>query len=348
MFRLLNPTRRTATVAVGGMTVLTTVLGLSAMRVWADSITLANGAVVKGCTIESATWKTVRYQVGKATQSKGGHEVLDLQRSTDSRDLASGRKALEDGQFGLAVKRLSKVNGKAWEEAEAAYLLSEAHRGSGDLKAAEEQLESYLANYEGAKDWWVPRAIYTLGIQRVKAKKFDLAVKTFKRLDDFVEPWAARAKLGRAEVAVRGDREKVYVAVLKDLSGVARSRRLPVDVREHAYVLRSEIFIRRKQNDRAIQDLKTRFFNSSKPTGYSSQRAAAMLLMGLAYRAKGGKESLEKAEIWLLKVSALHRNEGDVYRRACAVLSEVYTELGRTNRAAEWRRRVERQGKKTK
>ncbi len=79
--------------------------------------------------------------------------------------------------------------------------------------------------------------------------------------------------------------------------------------------------------------------SKSRDYRYDVRRAEATYLMGRAYLGLGGKENLETAELWLLRVPALYPGRGRVYTLSCRELARVYKDLGNNKRAAEWGRR---------
>lgn len=316
----------------------------------ADTIVKLNGTTIEDVKIIDARWDLVQYQVGGSgrAQSVRGGEIASIARAAGDRHLTSGRAAMKKGEYGEAIAELKDVSSTAeeWERAEAAYRLGEAYLESDALKEAEKQLESYLEKYEESKEWWVPAALYALGRTKVEMKQVRSAELTFEKLAEMPGQWPLRAQIGQARAIAASGNTSKYLQARQLLLSVARGRTTPVELKDEAYVLRGWIYVLQKQHREAIKELEEEFFDPLKTREYryDARRAEATYLMGRAYLGLGGKENLEQAEIWLLRVPALYPNSGRVYGLSCRALATVYKELGNTERALEWARRARSAG----
>jgi hypothetical protein len=110
-------------------------------------------------------------------------------------------------------------------------------------------------------------------------------------------------------------------------------------LKQQAIVARAQVFLLQGQPQQVIKELGDEFFEAPKEIVYSGERAEATLLVGKAYLTLGGKENLEQAEIWLLKVAALYKKFAETYNAACDLLVEAYDKQGNKTRSGEWRSR---------
>jgi len=207
------------------------------------------------------------------------------------------------------------------------YLVGEACLRAGKAKEAAKVLGAYLEKYKGEKDWFVPAA--TLGIAQacLADKQPGTAEVHFKALDAFGGSWklygtlarrtrssqaGARTAPGRPPPLRRGGAEPRRHAGAEAEGLVGRGR---------AYLAQG----RRRADQGAFQAM----FDSPKPEelAFTQERAEATLLVAKAYQSLGGKENLEQAEIWYLRVAALYGRHASAYAAACEALVEVYGKL---------------------
>ncbi|MBI4601907.1 MAG: hypothetical protein HY721_08085 [Planctomycetes bacterium] len=327
-----------AALALGGL--------LAARPARGDSIELLNGTRHENVQVLSAKWDELQYKQGSNPPVRlEGSRVASIAR--DSNILQSPRAALDAGEYPKALQELTQAAARApteWEKAEAAYRIGQAHRGAGKYKEAETAYKDYKTKHGASKDWFVPHATAEIGETLLAARQPGTAELAFKELEQYGGQWAFLSKLGQAEAMVqRGKTELLPARTLCDR--VVRDSSAPLSFRHRAYVIRAKIFLLQEQPQGAIKELGDAFFSSAKSSevDYSPARAEATLLMGRAHVALGGKENLEQAEIWLLRVSALYRRHGAVYAQACDALAEVYEKLGNAARASEWKN-ARRQG----
>lgn len=348
VFHVVNQGLRSLVLGGRRLAALTIALSVSsAPAIVADTIVFNDGRRSDDCKIESAQWDQVRYTVGNGgAQTAPSERIESIFRTPRGAGLASGRRALDRGRYNAAIKALAQSGSVDWEVAETAYLLAKAHEAKGDRKTAEANYKKYVSKHQAEKDWWIPHALYNLGLLQLSGKKAKSADQTFAKLDEFGGNWSARAKLGRARGVVLAKNQGQYLEQAQSLGTLTRNTRAPAALRAEAYVIRARIFVLGRQYDRAIDELRRTFFNppNSRNNIYSHARADATLAIGLAYLASGGKKNLEQAEIWLLRVPALYRNEGRVYREACDGLSRVYEGLGNNARSQEWEKRAGDEG----
>ncbi len=322
------------------------VAGVAAVSARADTIEQLNGQTLDDVEIVRAQWDTIQFRQGrsKSVQSVKGATVASITRAAQSRDLSEARKSLTAGRYADAVRRLERVSsgGQNWEKLEASYLLGRALAEAGKHNEAVTQLQKYVQAAEAEKDWWLPSAVYELGLAQTALGDGSAAATTFKSLEQFGGQWGSRAVIGRARAAIESKAEGQYEAATRALNNVTRDRSIPFALRHEAYTLRSRIFIARKQFDRAIKELDSVFFDSSRVREfrYDSHRAEATYLVGRAHIGLGGRENLQKAEIWFLRVAALYPKEWPIQRRTAAALAKVYESLGNKDRASEWAARA--------
>lgn len=342
----LNPLARGSISPRGRRIVLA--LGAWAFLAWsprtvalADSIELTGGKRYDDVKVVLARWDTVQYKRGTAPAiTVAGAQVFSLTR--DSAILARPRdKLIPAGDYQGAVKSLESIGAgtEAWELAEAKYLIGKAHALAGNARAAEAAFKAYLEKYKGEKDWWVPSATVGLAEAYLSLKQPGTAGMLFKELATYGGQWEARAKLGQADALVTEKGKELDARRLYD--EVARSREAPLELRQKALVGRGKAFLLQGQPQGVIKEIGESFFDSPKTEelAYTAERAQATLLMAKAYVAMGGKENLEQAEIWLLRVPALYANHVAAYLEACDLLVDVYGKLKNAARANEWRAR---------
>jgi hypothetical protein len=310
-------------------------------RASADWILLVNGQRRDPVQITVAKWDSVQYQVGKtAPASLAGEQVAELHR--DSSFLQAGRESIESGNYAKAVTELAAVGStaKEWEQAEAKFLVARAHARAGNLKEADAAFKAYLEKWKPEKDWWVPQAILEFADALLAARQPGTAEVRYKELTEFGGLWALRSKVGQARALLQQKGENGAVPARQLLNEVAKSSQAPTKVRQQAVVCRAQAFLLQNQPQQAQKELQDEFFPSTPKAGeiaYTPERAEATILMGKAYAAQGGKENLEQAEIWGLRVVALYRKQADTYAQACVFLSDVYSKLGNKARADEWK-----------
>ncbi|HVR76230.1 MAG TPA: tetratricopeptide repeat protein [Planctomycetota bacterium] len=313
--------------------------------VLADSVEFLGGSRQDRVQVVSAKWDNVQYKLPNSpvSASQDGEKVLSVLR--DSPLLDRPRRALDAGDYDTAVKDLSAVGGASplWVQAEAKYLLGRAHLEKGSHREAMEALKAYLDKHKGEKDWFVPFATHALGEALLALKQPQTAEVHFKELAEFKGRWTDLAKIGQAQAVIMSKGAAGAMQARSLLDEVARSRDANASLKNRARVARARVLLLQENPQGVIKELGDSFFNSPRPgeIDYSPERAEATLLMGKAFLAQGGKENLEQAEIWLLRVPAIYRKEPRVYQEACDLLVEVYEKLGDPARVAEWKARRE-------
>lgn len=313
--------------------------------VLADSVQLLNSPPQDKVQVLSAKWDNVQYKLPNTPVplSQDGEKVLSVLR--DSPVLDRPRRALDAGDYDAAVKDLSAVGGASppWVQAEAKYLLGRAYLQKGSHREAMLALKAYLEKHKGEKDWFVPFATQALGEALLALKQPQTAEVHFKELAEFKGRWTDLAKIGQAQAVILSKGAAGAMQARSLLDEVVRSRDADASLKNRARVARARVLLLQENPQGAMKELLEGFFNSPKPgeIDYSPERAEATLLMGKALMVQGGKENLEQAEIWLLRVPAIYRKEPRVYQEACDSLVEVYEKLGNPARAAEWKARRE-------
>lgn len=306
----------------------------------ADVLVRSNGSKVGDVSVVQARWDQVQYKQGGQAFSLKGEEVESVER--DSRQLSTIRDAMDRGDLASAVAAAGKLKQNSsvdWEKAEAAYIEGKLQHLAGDYKAAEAAYKSFLDAHEAQKDWWVPHAVYGRGVCALEQNQGRTAELHFKALDAFGPQWSLRAKLGQGNALLVSQKP---IEARQLFNEVARSSQASLSLAQEALVGKARALILQKDYRGAVGELEKEFFSNSKPGQllYNQPRAEACYLIGSALKAQGGKENLELAEIWYLRTAAIFSNHASVYRRACKDLADVYTQLGRTDRAEEWKRRA--------
>jgi tetratricopeptide (TPR) repeat protein len=318
-------------------------LAQGAAPLLADTLVLANGNRTENVQVTMAKHDNVQYKpsTGPAV-TLAANTVQELQR--DSNLLQGARAALAAGDWEKALKDFtssaSSTGAADWEKAEAAYRIGLCHQGAGRYKEAEAAFKAYREKHEPAKDFHVPFSIRDLAHTYLLLRQPGSAELEFRKLEPFGGHWVVQSKLGQAEaILAKGPAEAAKALALA--AEVARNTAAPPRLRQRAHVLRARALLLQGQHAQAQKDLEANFFAPSKAAevDYSPERATATLLMGRALLAQGGKENMEQAEVWFLRVSALFKKYGDVYAQACDGLAETYEKLGRADRASEWRAR---------
>ena len=313
----------------------------------ADWVELVNGQRYDNVKIVSAKFDAVQYKVGNAAgvSTQTGDKVLTIFR--ESLLLQRPRQLLEAGDGEKALRDLTPIisgnlKDDDWQKAEAAFLIGRAHRAAGDGKKAIESFKAYLEKNTPAKDWFVPSATHEMAQTLLDLKQPGTAELSFKELAKYGGPWTLRAKLGEAMalIASKGAAAALPARTLCD--EIVRTREAPRELKNQALVLRAKILLLQENPQQAAKELTDGFFTPGKAeVEYSEERAEASLLLGRAYAALGGKENLEQAEIWYLKVPALYRKYTSVYAEACGELAALYEKAGNAQRASQWKSRAE-------
>ena len=315
----------------------------------ADTIEMVNGQKQDDVQIVLAHWDSIQFKKGAAgrAQTMVGQQVLSITRASDF--LTPARSAIESGDYERAARALGNVAGAGadWEKAEAMYLQGLALQLQGNVKEAEKAYKAYLEKYKGEKDWWVPHATLGLGEMLLGARQPGTAEVYFRDLAQYGGPWELRSKLGLGEAILLGKGKGGAMEARKMFDEVRNSASAPAVLKQKAAVGRAKAFLLQDQADQLIKEVKDTFFDSPKPEDllYTAQRAEATLLLGRGYMALGGKENLEQAEMWLLRVPALYGKHVAAFEDACDLLAEVYDKLGNKARAEEWRARKAGGGK---
>ena len=311
----------------------------SASTVLADAIVRTNGRRIENVQITKATYDEILYKKDGNTATVKGELVQAIER--DSAVVARVRAAVDSGEYSKALKLAKKAEAgvQGWEAAEVAYLIGRIYLEAGKYKDADYAFATYLQANEEKKDYWVPHALHGRGRAAIAARKGGTAMQYFDQLGKFGDTWDLRATLGKAQGAVL---KKSWVEARSLFQSVARKSSAPPAVQAAAAVGRIEVLVLQKQYPNAVRDLQSAFFDAPKPAlaSYSESRAKATLLMGVALKEQGGKENLEKAEIWLLRTAVIYKGHSAVYKEACKNLAAVYGSLGRADRATEWQRRA--------
>ena len=244
--------------------------------------------------------------------------------------------------FAKAAEQIKNVPAtQAWVAAEAMYLLADGQRRAGKLKEAVQAYKEYLDKFKGEKDWYVPFATAGMADALVAVNQPGTAEVHYKELAAFGPRWELSAKLGQGLAILKSKGAGGALDARRLFDEVVRSPRATLDLKQKAMVGRARAFLLQGQNDGVIKELSAGMFEAPKPEelAYGAERAAASLLIGRAYMAMDGKENLEQAEIWLLRVPALYGKHAEAYAEACDALVEVYGKLGNAARAAEWKTR---------
>ncbi len=315
--------------------------GLCWGEVRGDTVQLASGKTLENVEIVQAKWDSVQYKKAAGpivTQS--GAQVLSIERKSVVLDRI--RQLLDAGDFARAQETIKTLPAnQPGIAAESMYLLAESYRRAGRHKEAAQAYQDYLAKFKAEKDWFVPLATRGLAECLLALNQPATARERYQELAGYGQRWELDAKLGQASALLQEKGAPAALEARRLLDEVLRSRAATLELRQKALVGRARAFLLQGQNDQVIKELSEGMFDAPKPEElvYGAERAQASLLMGRAYMAMGGKENLEQAEIWLLRIPALYGRESSVYAEACDALVEVYTKLNNPTRAAEWKRR---------
>lgn len=330
---------RLAIVRRGAWVAASIAISWSALR--ADTVQLASGRTLENVEVVSAKWDSVQYRQGSGpVVTQTGAQVLSVERKGVILDRL--RQLIDSGDLVRAQETLKTVPAnQPGVLAESMYLLAQAYQRAGKLKEAIQAYQNYLAKFKTEKDWFVPYATRGLADCSLALDQPASAREYYKELAGFGPRWELDSKLGQAFAMLKEKGAASALEARRLLDEVLRSRSATLELRQKALVGRARAFLLQGQNDQVVKELSEGMFDSPKPEElvYSAERAEASLLMGRAYMAMGGKENLEQAEIWLLRVPALYGRQTNVYAEACDALVEVYTKLNNPTRAAEWKRR---------
>lgn len=305
------------------------------------TIRLASGRTLEGVEIVQARWDGVQYrQKGGPVVTQPGAQVLSIERKSDV--LNAIRRLVESGDLSRAEETIKTVPAnQSWAAAEGMVLLAEAYRRAGKSKEAIQVYRDYLAKFKAEKDWFLPQATLGLADVLLAANQPATAAVHYKELQEYGPRWELFAKLGQGEALLKEKGASSALEARRLFDEVLRNRAATLELKQKALVGRARAYLLQGQNDQVVKELSEGMFDAPKPEelAYSAERAEASLLLGRAYMAMGGKENLEQAEIWLLRVPALYGRHADAYAQACDALVEVYTKLKDEARAAEWKRR---------
>jgi hypothetical protein len=317
-------------------------LSSSASLARADAIVRHDGRRIDDVRITEASWDGVRYEQNGQAQRLGGDEVLAIER--DSLVLRAARQALESGDFAAAFREFKTVrdSSSGWEKAEAGYFMGRSllHAGKKEASAA---FKEYLDAFGDSKDWWLPAAVEGRAEAELVAGRGETANKLFGDLEKYGKNWVLRARIGQGRALFAAGK---HTEARKAFSDVAGSRTAPASMRRDALAGRAEVQIHQEQYAAAIKDLEDSFFKSARPEDavFDVARARATLLIGLAHKGQGGTENLQRAEIWLLKVTGLYGAFPSVVQEAAGHLADVYEKLGNQERARQWREKAPKKG----
>ncbi|MGQ9589685.1 MAG: tetratricopeptide repeat protein [Planctomycetota bacterium] len=315
--------------------------GLGAETNPLGTIRLASGRTLEGVEIVQARWDGVQYrQKGGPPVMQPGAQVLSIERKSDL--MSAIRRLVESGDFSRAEETIKTVPAnQSWAAAEGMVLLAEAYQSAGKSKEAIQVYRDYLAKYKPEKDWFVPQATLGLADAFLAANQPGTAAVHYKELQEYGPRWELYAKLGQGAALLKEKGASSALEARRLFDEVLRNRAATLELRQKALVGRARAYLLQGQNDQVVKELSEGMFDSPKPEelAYSAERAEASLLMGRAYMAMGGKENLEQAEIWLLRVPALYGRHAGAYAQACDALVEVYAKLKNEARVAEWKRR---------
>ena len=324
------------------------IAGVTTSSLYADSIELTTGQRFEKITAVKATWQEVEFRARRGKKHVPGHQVALLVRDSDV--LASARSLRDAGKFGGALKALEAFEDRDaadWEKAEAAYLVGELQHRNGRTKKARKALESYLEDYRGSKDWFVPAALLRLGEVLLVSDQPGTAEVHFKELSRMGGTWELRSKLGQGKALVAGRGKQGAQDARKLFLEVIRGSGNDFALKQEALVARAEALIVGDDPALAIEELNKAFFETPERTefGYSAARARACMLMSRAQVALGrkdrtnGRDYLERAELWALRVAVFHRHETEEFEEACDFLVKLYERLGKKDAAAAWKKR---------
>ena len=305
----------------------------------ADTIVLVRGRSLSDIRVISASWDSVQYEQDKQVRTLSGDQVKRVER--DSLLLGPVRRLVDSGRYGQALTRFRGFwnNARGWEKAEAGYSMGRVYLLMGEPRKAMKAFDDYLGAFREEKDWWVPYAIYGYGEAALLAGQGGTAKARFSEVAPFGQKWELKARLGEANALLVARNPGKARDIFRSITN---NNRAPADLRQEAVVGGVRALLQQKQASRAIEELDAGFFGRVKAAdlAYNESRAWATHLMGKAHSAQGGRANLESAELWFLKVTALYGTYPKVYREAAKELIDVYTKLGRADRAAEWRKRA--------
>jgi len=307
----------------------------------ADTIVRVSGKPLTDVQIKVARWDQVSFEKDGRTQTLSGDQIASIQRASSL--ISRVRKALDAGQYKEAsdAQKRGVEGSTGWQKIELEYLGGLIYlRAGGDKnwRKAEAAFKAFVDAHKDAKDFWVPHALHGRAQASLGLGRGGTAGQLFKQLETYGATWTLRATLGQAKAALL---DKNWNKARQAFNKVASDRRAPESIQLEAKVGRIEVLVRQEQYDPAIRDLDKEFFANPAPSelAYTAARARATLMMGLAYKKKGGKEDIERAEIWLLRTAVLYAAHPTTYKQACSELAEVYEALGRNDRAQQWKRR---------
>lgn len=305
-----------------------------------DTIVLVGGRKYDDVEIVQARWDSVSYKQGRRPAiNLTAAQVESFERSSVIRDRV--KQLAASGDFDRAnqiIEQIPNDPSQAWVAAEGLYLIGKARADAGQHREAADAFKQYLDRFKSEKDWYVPHATLGLGQALLALNQPGTAEIHFKELAAFGGPWELEAALGQGDAILRSRGKAGALDARRYYDQVARKPNASIDLRQKAQVGRARAFLLQEQYDQVIEDLQQSFFASPKPEElvYTRNRAEASLLMGRAYMGKGGRENLQSAEIWLLRVPALYAVHKGVLVDACDALVEVYNGLNNQERAAQW------------
>jgi tetratricopeptide (TPR) repeat protein len=342
-------TRRSAAGVVLGVLAVT-LTGVPAGRTRADTIHLADGSPIENVKIVRANWDNVGYEVQGVPQAVEGYRVTRLDRPSTT--LTRITALIENGDFKAAEEEIKKARSLGiadWEKAQIAFLegvlyLAWASRDAARAKTAIDSFDGYLKQHKSAKDFYVPHATFELGRAYMAAGQPKSAEKYFQELADYGGTkgiWGYKASIGQALAIIEGgERTKITSEARRLLGGVIGDRKAPEEVREEAIVVRAQSFLAVKDYQQARDEISRGFLKRNGDVKYNENYARACNIIGDSFRLEGGKESLEKAEVWYLRTTCFFKRYPAVHRSAVESLVDVYGKQGNAKRAQEWKDRL--------
>ena len=313
----------------------------------ADTIYPASGKPIGNVEIIRANWDRIAYELLGAQSTIEGYKVLRIERDSP---LNKVEERIQSGKYKAALKGLNQATKRGLsndlDKAKAAFLkgklyLAWSSSDPSKASAAISAFKSYLKEFEGSKDFYVPHAHYELGRAYLKAKNHSEADKQFRTLDKYGSKdgiWGYKGINGTAWAELLGGTRDASLRARKAFGVVERDNKAPKSARSEARVGRAACFVTVKDYGKARAEIEREFLK--KKPDYDEYYARACNVMGDAYRLEGGKENLQQAEIWYLKTTCLFSQYPDVYREAVRNLVSVYDKLGDSKKAEDWKKRL--------
>lgn len=313
---------------------------------FADQIIVSGGRNYEDVTITGATYEQVQFKLpGVSTSQKvDADKVLRLVFSRESSSLARGRGAFEAGDWETAANSFKSATsmGDALKKSSAMYMhgLSLLRWGDSDAtkyKEAVSALESYLGEFEGKKDFYVPHARMAISEAHRKSGNFSEAESALSSLasGNMGRRWVVGARLGKAQSLLAQEK---WPQSREEFSSVSNDSNASTEQICQAWIGYASAQQGQKQWRQAADTVRQQILETRNKEilGNAAARAHGWLVWGRSTeeQAGGAKEELEWAMIRYMRAAIMASSgNGEVLAEALYRAKELAKKQGDSDRA---------------